>query len=518
MRNLFLRTCAAVAGMIVIQSCSPFDGVDELEVESTDAAYAIPLVNTKLSIEDLLEKFEDESTLTIDPDGLIRFHYSGDVLTKTANQVFAAINQTLNQTGAIPLVSRRQALPFTAPGGLEFDRMDLKAGNMVYLLTNRHNKPVTMRITMPTVIKNGLPLTIQHTLNAYSGSGDAPSISNLFIPFSLAGYSVLPENDSIYIEYLGIDSSGDTIPPSNPSLITISSLAFSYTEGYLGQQLHEGGRDTIRIDFFNNWFRGDVYFEDPVITFNFENSFGIPTRSIINVFDVFTVRNEVLPLQSAFITEGIDFPYPTIDEVGQVKSAQFVFNKNNSNIREVLGAGPLAIDYDVNAITNPEQETGVRGFVTDSSFYRVRVDVDLPLYGLATYFSVRDTYNIDFSGYPAINSASFKLVADNGMPLAMDIQGYFLDGSGQVLDSLLTNGSDRLVDAAPVDDQGLPTQPKRTITTIDFPKERFARIRDSRRLLLLSSFSTSTNGQQSVQIKRNQETRLQIGVILGVDR
>lgn len=229
MRKLFLKTCAAVVGAIVIQSCSPFDGVDELEVDSTEAAYAIPLVNTKLSIEDLLEKFEDESTLTIDPDGLIRFHYSGDVLTKTANQVFAAINQTLNQTGAIPLVNRRQALPFTAPGGLEFDRMDLKAGNMVYLLTNRHNKPVTMRITMPTVIKNGLPLTIQHTLNAYGGTGDAPSISNLFIPFSLAGYSVFPENDSIYIEYLGIDSSGDTIPPSNPSLITISSLAFSYT-------------------------------------------------------------------------------------------------------------------------------------------------------------------------------------------------------------------------------------------------------------------------------------------------
>jgi hypothetical protein len=233
---------------------------------------------------------------------------------------------------------------------------------------------------------------------------------------------------------------------------------------------------------------------------------------------VFTVRNQVLPLQSAFIAEGIDFPYPGINEVGQVKSAQFVFNKNNSNIREVLGAGPLAIDYDVNAITNPEQQTGIRGFVTDSSFYRVRVDVDLPLYGLATYFSVRDTYDIDFSGYPAVNSASFKLVADNGMPLAMDIQGYFLDASGQVLDSLLTNGSDRLVDAAAVNNQGLPIQPKRTVTNIDFPRERFARIRDSRRLLLLSSFSTSTNGQQSVQIKRNQETKVQIGVILGVDR
>lgn len=130
MKKLFLGTCIAVVSMVIVQSCSPFDGIDEIEVDSAEGAYAIPLVNTTLSIEDLLEKFEDESTLTIDPDGLIRFHYSGDVLTKTANQVFAAINQTLNQTGAIPLINRRQALPFTAPGGLEFDRMDIETGEI----------------------------------------------------------------------------------------------------------------------------------------------------------------------------------------------------------------------------------------------------------------------------------------------------------------------------------------------------------------------------------------------------
>lgn len=506
-----------VATVFLTVACNQFAELEDIEGVDYDAEYALPLVNTSLSIQDLLENFGDNSTLTVDADGLIRFRYSGDVLTKTANEVFAAINQTLTQTGGIPITGRRQALPFTAPGGLVFDRMDLKAGTLIYLLTNRHNRPVSITMSMPTVVKNGQPLRVQHNLNAYSGTGDAPSITNLFLPINLSGYTITPENDSIYIEYLAIDNLGDTIPPSSPSLITISNLAFSYTEGYLGQQSYEGGRDTIYIDFFREWFRGDVYFEDPVITFNFQNSFGIPTRSVINVFDVFTVRNEVLPLQSPFITNGIDFPYPGINEVGQVKEAQFVFNKDNSNIREVLGAGPVAIDYDVNAFTNPEQITEIRGFVTDSSFYKVRVDVDLPLYGLATNFAVRDTYALNLTDYDAVSHAEFKLVGDNGMPLSVNVQGYFLDENGIVLDSLITNGADRIMQGAPVNAQGLPTQTQRTITYIDFPAERFARIGQARQLALISLFSTTTDGQQSVKIKNNQQFRIQLGVIVGVD-
>lgn len=498
-------------------ACNQFADLEGIEGVDYEAEYAVPLVNTSLSIQDLLENFEDNSTLTIDPDGLIRFRYSGDVLTKTATEVFAAINQTLAQTGGIPITGARQALPFTAPGGLVFDRMDLKAGTLVYLLTNRHNRPVSITVTMPTVVKNGQPLRVQHNLQAYSGTGDAPSITNIFLPISLAGYTITPENDSIYIEYEAIDNLGVSVPPSSPSLITISNLAFSYTEGYLGQQFYEGGRDTIYIDFFREWFRGDVYFEDPVITFNFQNSFGIPTRSIINVFDVFTVRNQVLPLQSPFITNGIDFPYPAINEVGQVKEAQFVFSKENSNIREVLGAGPIAIDYDVNAFTNPEEITEIRGFVTDSSFYKVRVDVDLPMYGLATNFAVRDTYPLNFTDYKEVSHAEFKLVADNGMPLAVDVQGYFLDDAGQVIDSLMTNGIDRLMAGAPVSAQGLPVSTQRTVTYVNFPAERFARIRQARRLVLLSLFSTSTDGQQSVKIVNTQKLSLKLGVVVGID-
>ncbi len=279
--------------------------------------------------------------------------------------------------------------------------------------------------------------------------------------------------------------------------------------------VYEGGRDTIEIDFFDNWIRGDVYFEQPKITFNFENSFGVPTRSIINLFNIITADGQVLPLESSIIQQGIDFPYPALDEVGQVKEAKFLFTRDNSNIDVVLGSQPVAIDYDVDALTNPDGDTGQRGFVTDSSFYKVRVDVELPLFGSAVDFVVQDTFDLDLSSYGSIEAAEFKLISTNGLPLSVELSGVFLDEAGNELGQLLPEG-ERIVGGAPVNAAGEPTMANRVVTVADFPAPRFNAIRSATRLAVTASFSTTRDDEQSVRLLANQELRLQLGVILRV--
>jgi hypothetical protein len=263
---------------LAVTACTQFADLEDIERADYQAEYAIPLVNTSFSMNDLLEDFEENSTLTVLPNGLLRLMYSGDVLTQTTEDAFAAINQTLAQTGGIPLVSETQALPFSLNSGLEVDRMNLKAGTFNFYLTNCYEEEVTITITLPTVQLDGEPLTVVRTLGPAS-DGNCTALNNLLAPISLVDYVVTPENDSVYVNYSAVTASGEEVAPSANTLIGISGLAFSYTEGYLGVQTYEGRRDTIVIDFFDNWIRGDVYFEDPVITFNIENSFGIPTRS-----------------------------------------------------------------------------------------------------------------------------------------------------------------------------------------------------------------------------------------------
>ena len=288
-------------------------------------------------------------------------------------------------------------------------------------------------------------------------------------------------------------------------------MKFSYAEGYLGNQLYEGGRDTIDIDFFDNWIRGDVYFEDPKITLNFENSFGIPTRSVVNLFNVITVRQEVLPLESEFITNGVDFPYPGLNEIGQVKQSAFTFTKDNSNIATILGAGPVRLDYDVDAFTNPDMDTSIRGFITDSSYYKVRVDVELPLFGRAFDFVVSDSFSVDFSNYNEVSAVEFKMVADNYLPLSVDVQAYFRDENGVVLDSML-DSRQRVIAAAPTNADGIATSFEQKITFAGFDALRFDRIRFAKDIYLVTSFSTYNDGDRSIKVLADQAVKVRMGV------
>ncbi|MCB0629820.1 MAG: hypothetical protein KDD15_08810 [Lewinella sp.] len=499
---------------LLAAGCNQFQEFEDITTVDYQAEYAVPIVNTTLSLEDILTKLDDRTTLVVDPDGLIRLQYSGEVLRQTSADVFANINETIASVPLIPIASKHQPLPFSSPDGLQMDRLDLKAGSFYYTAQNEHPFSIQFSISSEQVTRNGIPLKLTGTIAPYGGTGTKPVLTNLFSPLLLNGYQIIPQNDTVYIDYEALDPLGNPVDLS-AVVIRIQDLDFYYVEGYLGNQIYEGGRDTIFIDFFDQWTQGDVYFAEPRITLNIENSFGIPTRSIFEVFNVFTVHNEVLPIESTFIDQGIDFPYPTLAEKGQIKEGQFVFTKDNSNIDQVLGAGPIAVDYEVNALTNPDQLTNIRGFITDDSYYNVRIDVDLPLYGQARDFLARDTFALDFSTFQKVTAAEFKLVTENGLPLSVDIQGYFMDENGQTLDSLLQQ-QERVVAAAPVNQDGVVTESTKEIKFIDIDEARFEQLRSAKELLIVASFSTVNEGRVPVKVLNNQSTDIRLGAILKV--
>jgi hypothetical protein len=512
MKKLFLPISLA----LLLVSCSKLEDLTAIDGVAGSSEFAIPLVNTSISLNDLLRNFEQNSSLTIDPDGTLRFNYSGDVITQNSGFMFDAIQHTLSQFPIIPVLSRRMALPFSSPEGLELDRIDCKSGTVAYYVANPHPDVVQVTVSFPDVKKNGIPLTFNVTLPPYSGTGDMPFATNFFFPTSVTGYTIASNTDSIFIEYQAIRPNGvsDTL---HNVLVSIQNLQFTYAEGYLGNYTHQGGRDTILIDFFDNWTRGDVYFEDPTVTFHIENSFGIPTKSVVNVFNVLTADGRILPLESPYVTNGIDFPYPTINEVGQVKSRRFVFNKHNSNIDLILGSRPVAVDYDVNALTNPDNNPGIRGFITDQSFYRVRVEVELPLHGRASGFAALDTFDLNLGELNNIDFAEFKLFTDNEMPLDISLQGYFLNEQGQVIDSLYQQ-QQLVVRGAPVNNLGVSSGSNTQSSSAIFEAQRFSRIKEARKIAIQAAFSTINNGTSSIKVLANQNIRIKLGAKLGRNR
>ena len=502
-----------IIGMaLILPSCQ----IDNLSNTQYEPEFAFPLAQISFTMEDALSQFKENSVLTVDPDGLIRLKYKGDLLTKTTEDVFASINDAIGQNIPIILAMDTTVLPAAFPDGLNVERMNLKRGTLYYALQSKHPLPVHVEIKALNLIKDGEPLTYNIDIPAYV-SGDAIVSTNMFTPSDLNGYSIIP-NDEGEISFTKVitDSNGDHIDLEFQAVV-LQDLEYSYADGYLGNYGYDQDRDTIEIDFFNSWIQGDIYFEDPTITILFENSFGIPTRSVINTFDVLTVNGDVLPLESPFISDGIDFPYPAFDEIGAVKRTTFVFNKDNSNIAEILGAGPLALDYDVDALTNPDNDTSITGFVTDSSYYKVQVEVDLPLYGSALNFLARDTFDLDVSSFDNAFEGEIKIITENSIPLEALMQGYFLDNNGSILDSLY-EAATGVIAAANIDNNGFSTGSKKAETFITLDKDKLEALKLAKKLIVSASFSTTSQGSVPVKITNNQDLAIRMGMRVKVQK
>ena len=501
--------------LLVLTGCK----VDELtnaDTVSGAAEFAIPLGKMSTTVEDLLDNFDENTVVEFGPDNVIHLVYRGDVLTQYAEEYLVEAAQSIPTI--IPIVDTNfMVLPFSSPEVLEVDKAIYKRGAVsVAVRSTQYVGQVRLIVRLPQVFKNGIPFEIDAVFDS-PFTGGFPDVGEELpgVAVQMEGHELIPDDGKITVEYVAITEggTGDTIILDVVSLVS-PNIYFSYFEGYLGNEVFNGGRDTIEIDFFENWTQGDVFFEDPTITINITNSFGVPTRSVIDTFDILTADDQRIPLRSEFIdtVDGIDFPYPTME--GDSALLTFDFDKSNSNIDTVLGSRPIALDYKVNARMNPDTNVTLRGFISEESFYRIQVEVDLPLHGRASGFGVTDHFNVDFSGYGEVLEAEFKMIADNGTPLDIIGQAYFIDGTGAILDSLYDAGASTIVGAALVDNGGNVTSPTTEISFATFEAERFDSVRTAEKITIQAFFSSSNEGQQSVRAVAGQKAEIRMGLKL----
>lgn len=507
--NKYSLLILSIGLLFGLSACKHFDELEGIEAVGNDPEFAVPLINTSFSFESLLDNLDEYTFIEVDAEGLIHLRYEGDVLTRTSDDIFASIAAA---AGAILVEEPVWPIPFNNAEGVEIDYVEVKSGNMVYTFGNSSEDPVWVTVTFPQMKdETGQTIVKEHFLG-----GASPGDTTYLIPQSIdmEDYIIDADTDgNVYVEYEAVNANSGELEMLDNFIIVLSNLTFDYAEGYFANQVHDAQRDTIEIEFFENWTRGDVYFENPTITIKVENSFGVPTRSVAEVFDIITVDGSVLTLESSFLTTGIDFEYPTLDEVGETKFTYFTFDTANSNIAQVLGSQPVAVDYDVDAITNPDNDTDIRGFIVDGSKYQVKVEVDLPIYGWAKGFAVVDTIDLDFEGFSNVKSAEFKLITENNLPLNVGIQAYFVDTDGVVLDSLLAEAT-KLIAAAPVDENGVVTSTNEQTFFIPFTQERFEHVKTATTILLAADFSTYLEGDTSVKVFQENDVTVKMGMRL----
>lgn len=503
--------------IVFLSSCQLDKVVDVFENLDIDATtytgeFAVPLFHTQMNIDELLATKDSFSFLEIDDDGFMTVHYKGDVFTVNAAGLIPVISQAL----PIPITDTFTQIAFPIQSSFDLDFADLKAGSISYQLGSPFDEPIEVEVIMEDLSKDGNVLSRHFSL----GPNESINIEKE----SLVDYRLDIENDTITVRYVSKKMDG-TDAPLPIILVTIQDMNFSYVEGYFGDDNFDIAIDSIKIGLLENKLTGDIRFDDPKLTMTVSNSMGVPMNAKFNEVAVIDRFGNKITLESDFIENGVKVDYPTLSEVGERRVTIFDFDKTNSNLDVILNSGPVQVNYDIDGDPNPDNDFAIRGFFTDSSAVNINVELELPLYGTASGFLLRDTIDTDFPIPPAeFGGAELKLITDNELPLNLGLQIYFLDSTGVILDSLFANETN-IISAATVDANGVVLKDtqgdpisQESIVFIDLSADTYNKVAKATEIVTQTAFSTYQNGAVPVKIFSSHFIKLRMGLKFKIDK
>ncbi|MEM8907697.1 MAG: hypothetical protein AAGD05_07605 [Bacteroidota bacterium] len=508
MRKAFIRIATGLSlCALLMASCNQFSDIDEIQDVEFEATYALPIINSVSTLADLLDSSgEDLSQLVTDEQGNYTFFYEDEGPEKNAQELFGNL-----PSFPFVLTDPEVSVPVAFYDNVEVQQLELQSGTIQFEFVSQYNEDVNIVITFPQLKQAGEVFSYEYDIVA---NGNAP-VQVSTPPVSLAGYRFQFRNGQMDIRYEATTSSGQ-----NVELTLVGGQAVNWTyehiQGVWESDAFELTVDTLDIDVFEEKFAGEVSFADPQLTIVLENSFGFPVMAQINALKMVDEFGGVLTLESTLFDEGLHLDYPSLSEFNQSKTTTITFNRTNSNIVELLNSQPQQVIYDLAILINPDN-SNTPGFLTDESQIKTTIKTEVPVYGTLSDFVIEETVTSDFEDADELVDAEFKLVTDNGLPLDVNLQFYFLDQNEVIIDSLFTADL-HPVNAASVNSNGEVSQNATMNNTVLIPAHRMTLLKNSKNMLMKAAVSTSNDGTIPIRLQAGQTLDVKLGAIFGIEK
>jgi hypothetical protein len=498
--------------------------------------WALPLVNTTIDVGDVLDRFNDDDLIVIDPsNGQLALVYHSTVFSLRADQFLilpddnvvapyplqatdiAAISAG-NHTVGIPPVN----LSYNPPNGANLTQIDFSGGNLIVNLGNNTPYSGSVTLSLPSLTQSGSPFNQTVPFTGAGGSASFP-LAGWSLDLSAGGGNQFALGGSI--TFNGPDAGGVVGQLLNVD-VGLQAITFSRVLGYLGQQPVATGLDSVRLRIFDQAYSGTIIYDQPTLTASFINGVGCPMSVTINTFDTHSDFNPPMTITGLGPVEQITAP--TVE--GQTSTSVFTLDQSNSNIVAVLASTPDAIMYDVDGLTNPAGGPA-SNFVIDSSRLQLDVDVRLPLIGRAVDFAKIDTVDfiiedpVDSNGTISFGNSNIKveeieyvqmrIQIDNGFPAEGIAQAYFTDSNYVIIDSLFHGPQAYLFEAAQIDGNGIVTARTSKTTDIRITQAQLDNlVANNSTYIILDGKVAETNNQgaTTVRILESYSTQIFLGV------
>jgi len=489
--------------VLFISSCIR-DDLDKLQAGSWNPEFAIPLVDTRIGVDRLLNKFEGDGFLTTDAENVVVVVYKGTLFEIRADELFDLNDFSID----LAALQNSGIVDFPSPQYL-LQTVDLEQGTLKIHIEEDTQEDVRVTLNMPKSIKNGLPFKESFTVKYSGGTG---SIFDTI--FDIRDYrSDLTgngnENNKLQINYEANKVSNNDSVLIDIFQITFQDLSFSFIDGYLGNLNIATGKDSIVLDVFKNFKSGRIILEDPKFNIDIENSFGFPLHMSFGNFEG-SGNGKNSQLDGDIVNNGINVG--ASDSDGSSKNTKETIDNSNSNISQFLEITPDALKFDFNLEANADNDTTVYNFVSNTSSLVGKIDLNIPLKGSLDSVIIEDIFTLEKQDLENLERATFKLVTDNSFPVGLYVQIYFLDQDEIILDSLIETNS-AIFREAITNAEGFSISTVREESFFTIGEARFASIREYAiklkiRVMLLSDEAD----KKTIKITNENYFDLKLGV------
>ncbi len=498
---------------------------------------AVPAVHSSLTIRDLLNDYDSNEVFVQDQTGFLYLMYHKQVFSLPASDYVTLPDQTFsdNFTGTEFIT---QGFPASSPKTITknythqmsiglptdaFDSLILKDGTFTLSVTSTFLHTGSLIITFPTMKLNGVPYSKTVNINTSNGSFTYSS------PFTdLAGYKIdltnptfnqIPVNLSLTL----VKTTGNIVSPSDQANVSISfsGLKYSMLWGNIGQRTIPMQEDTVNIKFFNNTINGSIYFMDPKFRLYLYNSFGVPMSASFNDFKIYssiTGSFNTYTFPAAYNPLVITAPtvpaWPVIPQIVQLDTLNF------SPIRSIISEFPRYVYLQTTATTNPTSIPPQYNFIMDTSRFSLDLEVELPMWGRATWWVLQDTIDFNLADYykdsvPDLNNidwVKFHINVTNGMPTEAGIQMYLCDTNYVIKGLIFPSPNMEIVQSGVLGQSGRVVSPTRKISDFTYQGDSLKYMLDVRKILVRGYVHTTNVGTTNVRFYDDYAIDVKVGV------
>lgn len=507
---------AVIALSLCVLSCTLNNADYNLKGTSSNPSVAVPLITGSMGI---LDAFNEKDLVYIKtyPDGLVYLNYDQQLTSQDVRNLVDLPPLSTNRSFPVPagvyppLGSDVNLLSINFPIDMatspeKLTEINFKSGVFGFAISFAPSNPN---------FRYELDLTIPEFKNA---SGQVltlrTSTGNTTIP--LAGYTFTSNTSNRFNLQVTLIAKARTTPvtvANNTNItfgLSLANLDFRYIKGFFGDQTTSTPKQTIAISAFGNSLlssKTTVSFKQPIITFTTINDYGVPLQVNFTTLQGQKKGSTINVTTSPASPINVNSP-TTLGSSATTSVAV-------SNVTQVVNFAPTSLVYQVSGRINAGLTTGTN-FMADTSKMRVKLHMEVPLYGNAMNVVLADTAEIDLSSLKEtqIQQASLQTNIVNQIPLDANVQVYLTDKNYKVLDSLIASNQNPLVKGSAVDGNGELKTPGTVNKNIEIEAAKITKLFQSSKLILVARLNTSGGNGGSIDVKFKSQYKLNSSMAL----